>query len=368
MGPLTRRRWLALGIVVGWTLVGLVAASQRHYFLAVAGRPAPFADSLAGALESCWLWAAFTPAILTLARRFRIERRHAWRTLALHGAFSVAFAGLDAALDTGLSRLIGLGPSHSLAAAFVANSFINLFSYFAIVAVGHALQYYELYVERELAATRLQAQLLGAQLRALEMQLHPHFLFNTLHTVASLVRANRNPEAVRMIAGLSELLRASLRDGPAEVPLREELAFIERYLAIEQIRFQDRLRTRITAEPDALDALVPPLILQPLVENAIRHGIERRAVPGRVDVAVTRHNGTLVLRVEDSSDGGPHGTAGREGGGIGLSNTQTRLRHMYGERQRFELAGTPHGGAVALVELPFHREPLGHGSDAHAGR
>jgi two-component system, LytTR family, sensor kinase len=152
------------------------------------------------------------------------------------------------------------------------------------------------------------------------------------------------------------------------VPLREELAFVERYLAIEQIRFQDRLQTRVTADPEALDALVPPLILQPLVENAIRHGIERRAAPGRVDVAVARQNGTLVLRVEDSSDGVAPAAPGRDGGGIGLSNTQTRLRHMYGERQRFELAGTPDGGAVALVELPFHREPLNHGSDAHPGR
>jgi two-component system LytT family sensor kinase len=348
--------------------VALVAASQRHFFQAAAGRPTPFTDSLVGALLSCWIWAAFTPAILVLARRFRIERGHPGRTLALHAAYSLGFAGLDAVLDTAVFRALGLGPVHSLASTFVANSFINLFSYFAIVALGHALQYHRLYVERELAATRLEAQLLGAQIRALEMQLHPHFLFNTLHTVASLVRAGRNPEAVRMIAGLSDLLRASLRDGPAEVPLREELAFVERYLAIEQIRFQDRLETVVTADPDALDALVPPLILQPLVENAIRHGIERRAAPGRVEVAAVRRNGMLVLRVQDSSSGAPPPASPREGAGIGLSNTGTRLRHLYGDRQRLELSGTRDGGAVALVELPYHREPLDHGSTPHADR
>jgi hypothetical protein len=347
--------------------VALVAASQRHFFQAAVGRPIPFTASLADALQSCWLWAIFTPAILALARRYRIGRRRVWGTLALHLAFSVGFAGLDAVLDAALYRTLALGPARSLASTFFGNSFINLFSYFAVVAIGHALQYYGLYVERELAATRLEAQLLGAQVRALEMQLHPHFLFNTLHTVASLVRAGRNPEAVRMIAGLSDLLRASLREGPVEIPLREELAFVERYLAIEQIRFQDRLETVVTAEPEALDALVPPLILQPLVENAIRHGLSR-AAPGRVEVAAVRQNGTLVLRVQDSSSGSSPASWTREGAGIGLSNTHARLRHLYGDRQRLELSGTGDGGAVALVELPYHREPLDHGSAAHSGR
>jgi hypothetical protein len=363
------RRWRAAAIIGGWTLVALVAASQRHYFLAAAGRPAPFTDSLVGALESCWLWAAFTPAILWLARRFRVERRNAWRSLAAHALLSLGFAGLDALLDGLLTRLLDLGPRHSLASTFVANSFINLVSYFAVVAIGHAIHYHELYLERELAASRLQTELLGAQVRALAMQLRPHFLFNTLHTVASLVRAGRQPEAVRMIAGLSDLLRASLRDGgPPEVPLREELDFVHRYLAIEQIRFQDRLETRVSADPEALDALVPPLILQPLVENAIRHGVERRSAPGRVEVAVARRNGTLVLRVQDSSTQPSPTVPEREGRGIGLSNTQTRLRHLYGDHQRFELSGTADGGAVATVELPFHREPLPHATAAHPDR
>jgi hypothetical protein len=364
-----RRRSGVLLIVGGWTLVGVVAASQRHYFLAAAGRPAPFGESLLGALESCWLWAAFTPAILWLARRWPIGRPRPGRALLLHGALSVGFAGLDAVLDVLLGALLDLGPRHSLAATFVANSFINLVSYFAVLAIGHAIRYHELYLEREVAASRLEAELLGARVRALAMQLRPHFLFNTLHTVASLVRAGRQGEAVRMIAGLSDLLRASLRDGgPAEVPLREELDFVERYLAIEQIRFQDRLETHVSADPDALDALVPPLILQPLVENAIRHGVERRSAPGRVEVAVARRNGTLVLRVQDSSAQASPTAPEREGRGIGLSNTQSRLRHLYGDRQRFDLAGTADGGAVATVELPFHREPQSHATAAHPDR
>ena len=191
------------------------------------------------------------------------------------------------------------------------------------------------------------------------MQLRPHFLFNTLHTVASLVRTGRNADAVRTIAGLSDLLRSALRrDGTAEVPLRHELAFVERYLAIEQIRFQDRLQTRIAVAPDLLDELVPALILQPLVENAIRHGVERRAAPGRVEVEASRRNGTLVLRVQDSSPAGGAAGGAVSGGGIGLSNTRARLRHLYGERQRCDLARTDDGGALAVVELPYHRHPV----------
>jgi hypothetical protein len=361
---MTRRRmWQALAIVAVWTVVALAAAGQRHFFQVTVGRPTAFGDALLGSLPSCWLWAAFTPAILWLAQRFRIDRGNRVSTVALHTAFSVGFAALDAVLDTAIYGWLGAGPVHTVSSTFFANSLINLFSYFAVLAAAHAWHYHRLFAERELAASRLEAQLLGAQVRALEMQIHPHFLFNTLHTVAALVRAGRNGAAVEMIAGLSDLLRASLRsDGPPEVPLREELAFIERYLAIEQIRFQDRLATRVHAEPAALDALVPALILQPLVENAIRHGVERRAAPGRVEVAALRRNGTLQLRVEDSSTGGAPAGSGREGGGIGLSNTQARLRHLYGDAQRFVLAGNAQGGAVATVELPFHLEPLAHGA------
>ena len=363
------RLWQTAAVLGGWTVVALVAASQRYFFQVEVGRPIPFGAALVPALQSCWLWAAFTPAILALARRVRVERSNAGRRLVLHLGFSLGFALLDGVLDTGLTRLLGSGPVHPISSAFIGNLLMNLVSYFAIVAIGHAIQYHGLYLERELAASRLQAQLLGAQVRALEMQLRPHFLFNTLHTVASLVRAGRTQEAVRTIAGLSDLLRAALRHGaPAEVPLREELAFVERYLAIEQIRFQDRLETRVRIEPDTLDALVPPLILQPLVENAIRHGIERRAVPGRVEVAAVRQNGTLVLRVEDSSSAPAAETERPDGNGIGLSTTRSRLRHLYGDRQRLELSGTDHGGAVVLVELPFHRESMGHGAAAHTGR
>jgi hypothetical protein len=356
-------------VLAAWTLIGVFSAGQWYLFQLSRSETPDWVGPLLPNLTSCWIWAGFTPFVMHLAKRFRIQRATWPRVLALHVLFALAFSFLDASLDMLLGRwIVPLHPpTSSILTEYFGQSFINVFSYFAVLAVAHAIQYHALFTERQVAASRLEAQLLGAQIRALEMQLRPHFLFNTLHTIASLVRAERNPVAVRMIAGLSDLLRASLRtDGPAEIPLRDELALVERYLAIEQIRFQERLETRVSAEPDALDALVPALILQPLVENAIRHGIERRAAPGRIDVEVRRRNGTLILRVQDASSGTPGGA--RDGAGIGLSNTQARLRHLYGERQRFELTGTADGGAVALVELPFHHRPMDHDSAARTGR
>jgi len=265
-------------------------------------------------------------------------------------------------VGTGIALIVPLGPQRPLLIAFLGQSFIEIFSYFSVVAIAHAVDYYALFHEREVAASRLEAELLTAQLQSLEMQLRPHFLFNTLHTVASLVRTRRNADAVRMIAGLSDLLRASLRpDAAAEVPLQEELAFVQRYLEIERIRFQDRLRTRITAGPEVLDALVPSLILQPLVENAIRHGIELRAAPGEIVLRADRQNGTLCLRVQDSSSGSSIVSPGRWGPGIGLSITRARLRQLDGDRQPFERAAIAEGGAIARIELPFHRDPVAHG-------
>ena len=353
-----RARARFLTIAGAWTAVAAVSTSQWYFFRVSAGRPAPWPPALLDNLVSCWLWGAFTPAIVWLARRYPLERRLWLANTPRHFAFGLGFAALDVLVDAAVSPWFSTGPQLSLATAFFGKSFINLFSYAAVVAVAYAVDYHALFVERRVAASRLEVELADARLQALEMQLRPHFLFNTLHTVASLVRAGRNADAVRTIAGLSDLLRAALRrDGAAEVPLRDELAFVERYLAIEQIRFQDRLRTRVAAAPDVLDALVPSLILQPLVENAIRHGVERRAAPGRVDVEALRHNGTLVLRVQDSSLGRGGRAGEASGGGIGLSNTRARLRHLYGERQRCELARTDDGGALAVVELPYHRAP-----------
>ena len=228
---------------------------------------------------------------------------------------------------------------------------MNLLAYGGIVVATYATDFYRRLRERGLVTTRLEAELAQAQLHALRMQLNPHFLFNSMNTISMLVREGEGKEAVRMLAGLGELLRHVLEDSrPQEVPLRDELEFVERYLAIEQVRFDDRLQVSIDADPDLLDAQVPNLVLQPLVENAIKHGIARQTGSHLVEVSATRKGERLILRIRDD---GP-GTAGTVTDGVGLKNTRARLEQLYGSEQSLELQTAERGGAVATVTLPYH--------------
>jgi LytS/YehU family sensor histidine kinase len=231
---------------------------------------------------------------------------------------------------------------------------IELLIYAATLGLGYAVSYYARFREREFRASQLEAQLAQAQLQALKMQLHPHFLFNTLNGIASLVRDNKNRAAVDMLAGLSDLLRYTLENaGKQEVPLKEELEFLELYLGIQQMRFPDRLRVEMRVAPETLDALVPNLILQPIVENAIRHGISQRPTPGVVGIEASRDGERLRVNVYDDGPGlRPNGGTG---GGVGLSNTRERLAQLYGERQRFTLSEREGGGVEAALVLPFVR-------------
>ena len=233
--------------------------------------------------------------------------------------------------------------------------------YWVFIGLYYAFDYHRRFREREVAAAQLETQLATAHLQALRMQLHPHFLFNALHSAAMLTMMD--PEAAhRVLVQLSTLLRATLdRSSAAEVPLSEEIDFVDRYLAIEQIRFQDRLRVDIQAEDDALSAVVPNLILQPLVENAVRHGIARRTDARCLTIRGARQNGALVLEVEDDGPGLPVGwtLTPPDGGGVGLTNVRSRLERMYGERGRLELLtpagedGKPRQGVLARVTIPY---------------
>jgi two-component system LytT family sensor kinase len=243
---------------------------------------------------------------------------------------------------------------------------LGLLGYTVLFSVVMAAEYYDRFRERERAAAALSVQLAEARLAALRMQLNPHFLFNTLNTVSMHVRRGENTEAVRMLAGLSDILRHVLEDSPPqEVTLRQELAFIDRYLAIERSRFGDRLKVTVTVEPDALDALVPNLVLQPLVENAIRHGIGRRAAAGRLDIRAARRGDLLELAVQDDGPGiddqsdsvTPATGIPLSSGGIGLRNTASRLQQLYGARGNLSLENPPAGGAIARVTLPWHLAP-----------
>ena len=221
-----------------------------------------------------------------------------------------------------------------------------------------ATSYYRESHERE----QMEVRLAQAKLESLKLQLHPHFLFNTLNTITALITTDP-PAAERVVSGLSELLRVSLYNaGEQEVPLERELELLEPYLAIQQIRFQDRLTVSVTVAPDTRRALVPNLILQPLVENAIRHGIAPRAAAGLVEVHAQRDDGMLQLRVVDNGVGAGAGGGRWPAEGVGLGNTRARLQYLYGARHRFELGGGPHGGFSVGISIPYRlapEEPVG---------
>jgi LytS/YehU family sensor histidine kinase len=228
-----------------------------------------------------------------------------------------------------------------------------------LVVLRHTFDFYTRYREEELRGSRMEAQLAQAQLQALRMQLHPHFLFNTLNAVSALMHRDLDA-AERMLARLSDFLRLTLETGGAhEVPLRQELDFLRRYLEIEQTRFADRLDVRVDVEPVTLDARVPNLILQPLVENAIRHGVARSSAAGRIEIAAHRRNGSLLLEVRDDGPGLPEGADRPEREGVGLTNTRARLRQLYGATSHLTLANRREGGLHVTLTLPFRTQPRG---------
>ena len=224
--------------------------------------------------------------------------------------------------------------------------------YGIVLLVHYALKYYARYQEGRVRASQLETRLAQAQLQALKMQLQPHFLFNTLHSISTLVQ--EDPAAAEaMIARLSELLRLSLENnGVQQVPLSKELEFIESYLGIEQIRFEDRMQVRYDIDPETLDAQVPNLILQPLVENAIHHGIGGGS--GRIEIRSRHAEGKLILQVLDNGPGlGDPNASVQPGKGLGLANTRARLETLYGKAHDFVVRGASNGGVEAAILIPF---------------
>ncbi|KPJ96601.1 MAG: hypothetical protein AMS18_00635 [Gemmatimonas sp. SG8_17] len=348
------------------TALGVIAASQHYVSARVEGESVAFVAAVLMTMPFWYLWALLAPVVFWLARRLPLEKTRLVSRGIAHLALAIVLSSVHTAIifqiiwasRAQLSDTVAELSYLSLFMAYASYQLSsNLLAYSAIAGVAHALDYYRRYRERELATTRLSEQLAQAQIRALRMQLNPHFLFNAMNSIAMLVRHQQRDEAVRTIAGLSDLLRYVLEDTrEVEVPLRQELDFVERYLAIEQVRFQDRLEVKIDADHDTLDAQVPNLILQPLVENAIRHGIAKRTAASLVAIKAHRNDDVLVL---DVIDDGP-GLAGvdRLGNGVGISNTRARLAQLYGNQQKLDLRNAVSQGAVATLTLPFHTEPL----------
>ena len=370
--PGPQKRWVVAAVIIGLAaFCALVEASQNNVGAINFGRPVPWRESIRRTLPSWVLIALLAPIGLYLARVFPLERQR-WKTaLAVHlvgaSAFAVAHLGGTALFYATVDKAFAKLPL--MINKFISAYFIlDVLIYCGIVGAAHALRYYREAKARELTSARLQESLTQARLAALRGQLNPHFLFNTLNAITTMALKREHDNVVVTLGYLSELLRVSLDDRlPQEVALADELELLERYLEIQRIRFGERLTVARDIDDDALDALVPIMILQPLAENAIVHGIAPVTGPGELRLRAVRRNGDLLLEVSDTGPGfsastqsngdqGQHdanGVAGRSTGGIGLTNTRARLAQLYGEQSSLSLADGASGGARVTVTLPF---------------
>ena len=352
--------------LLAWTLIGLIYFAQnvtrRFYW----DDPHPWQD-LRYWMANIYLSALLTPLIVWAGRRWPLEQP--WtRVLALHLLFSLLWScgklSLEALFHLTWNEFWPIEPMITVGSEFLLvfmfGFHTSLVAYWVVLSIQSAIRNHQRFRERaeaalrsDLRASQLETQVAQARLGTLKAQLQPHFLFNTLNAIVVLVRQQKGQQAEETLARFSDLLRAVLADMDAqEVTLARELEYLRLYLSIEQIRFSDRLRVEIDVPADLLDAAVPHMALQPLVENAIRHGVGQRSTPGVIAIRATRDGDSLRISVQD--DGPGFGARGETGGrGLGLGNTRARLKHLYGDAAELRIGAEGGGACVALV-LPFH--------------
>ncbi|MBD0371021.1 MAG: histidine kinase [Pyrinomonadaceae bacterium] len=356
--PRSRRYWLL--IAAACLVPALLDAFKSYMNSRLFGREGTdWGDVIFAGSE--WLFlGALTPITYVLARRYPLRREALVRTVAVHFAGALALCLGWASLGVLLSLLLNRYPAQgNLLRGYIGWILTSLpwsvFMYFTILGCIFAFTYYREARERESQQSRLAAQLAEARLSALRMQLNPHFLFNSLNSITVLVRDQKTRDAARVLELLSSVLRQVLQSEKRhEVTLEEELRFIEQYLAIEEVRFSDRLQVRWAIEPAVRDALVPEFILQPLVENAVRHGIAKRSEPGVIEITSREADSLLELSVRDNGPGyRPASGALQEG--VGLANTRARLETLFSGAGQLQVASTEDGDTIATVRFPLRR-------------
>lgn len=354
--------------VLPWTLVSVIGFAQDLSRRLYWDDPTPLQDAWFWGVRIL-LWALLTPIVLWLGARWPIERG---RRIALHCIFAVCFAlvraGIEIAIAYPLNQWGVIGPlewledlGNAIANAMIFGLHGAFFAYWVVLSVQAMLRYYEKFREREQEAVRLRvrtaelgAQVVRAQLGALKMQLQPHFLFNTLNAIVVLVRQGKLDQAEEGLTRFSDLLRAVLDDLEVqEVPLTKELDYLRLYLAIEQMRFSDRLKVNIFADPDVLDAAVPHMGVQPIVENAVRHGISGHKAAGTIEIRALRIGESLHVTVRDDGPGVAKSVCA--GHGMGLTNLRARLQQLYGDEAQVQIANAEPRGAIVTIVLPFRR-------------
>jgi len=368
MSPRVRRQIKLIAAVwLAWTIAGLLYITQDSVPRLYRGQTVPWKYVFVGWMTGMYVCAALTPVLLWLGNRWPVERRVA--LAGLHLCFSVIFSIAATVIEVPLLLLLGVFPAATPPASIAAGARVMLsfgiqggvIRYWAVIALQalYRSQKSAKAREREAFELRVQAselaqQLVTSQLSALKMQLQPHFLFNTLGAISVLIQQQKAAQAEAMVARLSDLLRLTLEDVEAqEVPLWRELEFLRLYLSIEEVRFEDRLSVRIEADPTVSDILVPHMVLQPIVENAVRHGLGQSEDAVTIEVTATTANGSLALVV---SDDGP-GLVSPGHSGIGLTNTRSRLARLYGERASLVVEQPTARGVRVTITLPTRTAP-----------
>jgi two-component system, LytTR family, sensor kinase len=357
-------RWLKWTAIVGvWMILGVIYAGPIYLEVRAEGINHSAARIFTWGILRWVAWAPLTPVMLWLARRYSLAGSAWRRSLLVHLPAFLIMSAVHSAAVTAINLTVkpfdNMGTSPTAFwprfLSLMQGSFgSDLLVYGAVLGVCYAIDYYRKYREREFQASQLEAQLAQAQLNSLRMQLHPHFLFNTLNGIAGLVRDQKNQAAVNMLVGLSDLLRYALEHSDKqEVKLKEELNFINLYLTIQQMRFSDRLQITMDIDPNTIQALVPNLILQPLVENALRHGFGGSVASGVIGISSQAEKGLLKLMVFDNGAGLRDNWQLKSGGGIGLANTAARLEQLYNGDHQFDIRNRAGGGVEVVVQIPL---------------
>lgn len=363
--PLHRvRLWVVL--LALWSAPAAISAIVVYIRMLEDGDPASWVQALMVAAPFWYLWALLTPFVLLLGRRFRLEGERLWLNVTAHALIAGVIGGVHIFLVCIATQATGAGESADTllqGMKFFAEAYFpfEYLIYWAILGAGYLIDYQDRYRTSALRAAHLEAQLAQAHLQALKVQLQPHFLFNTLHAISSLMDEDAET-ARRMLVRLGDLLRVTLEtQGIQEVSLRQELECMELYLDIERVRFSEHLDVQMIVEPEVIDAMVPNLILQPLVENAVRYGIAPLQHGGRITIIARRQNDRLSLQVIDDGlgDGGrPEENFSEARTGVGLANVRSRLAELYGRHHEFRTFRPDNGGFGVELVVPFRLAPM----------
>lgn len=345
-----------LSVAAFWSLLALVYATQIWW---LARRPGERFNVWAALVWQCAFyltWTPFTLLVWRLTRGWLVETLGRLRFVLRHLALAVAIGAAHVVTYVAIALPISgerMGLPQMILNQMRGRLHLEILIYAAVAGVGLAIAMHERYRERQIAAARLEAQLAEARLEALRAHLQPHFLFNSLHSISSLAREGDNAGVVRLIAGFGDLLRRVLDTQTRTLPLSEELQLVERYLDMQRVRFADRLQTSIDVAPDVRSARVPPLVVQPLVENALRHGLAPLVGPGRVSIRATREQDWTVIQVEDTGVGLSESWTLAASNGTGLRNLASRLTAEFAGRHELAIERRPGGGVRARLRIPY---------------